>query len=132
MRRNLIKKGFIGKGVLHAAGGANPRRFEGRALEPMRRGFYIIDGVRNGQVLNDAAGTQGAETIQPRMIGTDQGDEACTPVRDKKLRFPGGNLAAGIEARAHIEQGRRSFRVPTMLIGPHPLHPHRRIDRTRE
>src|SRR3984885_12231161 len=47
------------------------------------------------------------------------------PLRNKELGLPSRHSARRIERGAQINQGRRSFRVPAMLISPRPLYAHR-------
>src|ERR1700723_3203806 len=47
------------------------------------------------------------------------------PWGNKDLGPPSRRSARRIERGAQINQGRRSFRIPAMLIGPGPLYAHR-------
>ena len=48
----------------------------------------------------------------------DQVDVSCGTLRNIEFGFPGRHVAGGIDIGAQINQGRRSLRIPAMLIGP--------------
>ena len=53
-------------------------------------------------------------------------------LRHVEVGFPGGHVAVGVHARAHVHQRRRALRVPAVLVGARPLHAHRLADRLGE
>ena len=53
-------------------------------------------------------------------------------LRNEEFRFPGRHVAGAVERRAQIDQRRRPFRIPAVLVGARPLHPHRPADRLGE
>ena len=60
-----------------------------------------------------------------REGGSDEIDIGGGPLRNKELGLPSRHSTRRIERGAQINQGRRSFRIPAMLIGPGPLYAHR-------
>ena len=59
-------------------------------------------------------------------------DDRAAELHHRSVGPHGDDVARAVDGAAQVDQGRRPLRVPAVLVGARPLHPHRTPDRAGE
>jgi len=131
---NLVDEGFHRKDIADLAGRAQRRRTQRRGGKPFDVGARIGKQIRR----------VGIERRQPRRHArtVDKAARHCRQqrrpgrggivLRHHRHRLPGQDLATCVQRRAQVQQLRRTFGVPAMLVLAHPLQPDRLAQLARD
>jgi hypothetical protein len=92
------------------------------------RPYARSEAVWDRRVVDDVARVEAGIAGQSGQIAAHQRNVAGAAEWVEERTAPRHHLAVGIEAAAHVDQRWGTFRVPAMLVGPHPLHAHRLAD----
>ena len=80
-------------------------------------------------VADDAAGRQASRRPACPRASPPRGHTVpAAPLRDEEFGVPGRDVAGRVERGAQVDQRRRPFRIPAVLVGARPLHAHRLAD----
>jgi hypothetical protein len=123
-RGNLVKKLSLPNGVLHTARSANPRRRQRVSTSQCAVSLLFGNAIRDAEPMV-VQRRSGAELRQVGEHGRQQRD-ARAPHRSfghEYVRFPRRDPALVVDAGAIVEQQRRPFRIPAVLVLAHPLQP---------
>ena len=125
-RGELVDEALVGVGVLHPPWRADPGGAKRRRCKPPADRLDVSEFVRDRRVLENVARRDVIVRRHFRERRCDQRyEEGSRLLRNVELRLPCSDAARAINRR-------RTFRVPAVLVGARPLHPHRPPGRFRQ
>ena len=132
--RELVGEALDSEAIGRLPGRADWRGAQRGIFQPVDEDLDVIGGIGWIGVLPDKCGLEAAHVIEPGGCRGEQWNigQSRRRLRQPHLRAPPEDASVGPHHAGNIEQLRRAFGIPAVLIFSRPLYAHRAPDRTRQ